>query len=207
MSDKDPNTQDNLPEGGQPSGGKGKTSTKTPKTYTEAEFQKAHSDREAEAGRRRKAEGEIKTLKEQMADLQRQNDERELAGIGEDNPEAKASLQLKKQLRDANARLRQMESDLEIEREKSKKSEAYERLEKAREFISGYENLDPHDLVDIPEERWEAFAKRYGKPKGETPPEEEGYKPDSGVTSGGGLDLNKLSPEEKIYVGVQRQKK
>ena len=192
-------TQDTLPGGQSPESGKGETSTGKPRTYTEA-------DMKAETGRRKKVETQLTEMQSRLAELERNDDERELAGI-KDKPDAQANFQLKKSIKELKAELAQSKMTIEELKEQASKGTRYEQLEAARKISAQYENIDPEDLIGKTEEQITAFCKKYGKVKGKED-EPPGRKPDSGVTGGGtGTLTNEQADNMSMEDYAARRKK
>ena len=214
-------TQDAPPEAGQPSTGKGDgTSAGSPKTYTEAELQEAvrkrTSDRLAEAGRKAKQESEslqsqIKASNDTIAALQKQLDDAE-DGHFKNNPDALTVSQMRRQLRDERAKLLQEKTELDNQRKAHQteldEAKSYRVLRLAEKVAEGYTDVDPQELVDLTDgsqERMEVLAKRIGVAKDAKTGEATWLKPDSGVTSGSGVDISKMTAREKIEAGLKKK--
>ena len=213
MLDSDANTvKDQVLAAGLSSDGDAKSSTDNP-TYTKADIDKAISDALSRRGHelaresKAKADALVAEKNQDIQKLQDRLDELELAGVDKDNPEATTLFQIKKELRNVKAGLRQAEIDKANLAEKAEKADRYEQLEATRKVAAKYENIDPVDLIGKTDEQIDAFCKRYGKLKDAASPEDSNHVPDSGRTSGGTVDVSKLSPSEKIHLGVSRQSK
>jgi hypothetical protein len=195
LDESNTTTKDTLLEKGQSSSGEeGGTSTVKPRNYTEKEL----SDRVAKAGREKVSamETQIEELKDQIESLKTDPSKPV-------NAEVLAGY--RKQVRDlkaANAQKEQENADL---REQASKGTKYEQLDAARKLAEPYENIDPEDLIGKDEEGIKAFLKKYGKKKGETTPEGESYKPDSGVTHGGKVTLTNDNVEKMDVSTLQEE--
>lgn len=110
-------TQDTSPKEGDSSGGAGGSTS--PKTFTEAQVQKAVNDALAKAGRDAKSfEAREKTIKEAQAkadEWQRQQDEAE-AEKHRDNPDGLKALRTKQELKKAQDALKKAQDDFEAEK-------------------------------------------------------------------------------------------
>ena len=186
----------------------------TGKTYTEADFQKAVSKglesmtrqlslQEAEA---KKATSQLKSKESDLKALQ--EDLTELEKLKLDDPEFRETYTSKKAIRDAQRAVDRATAELEDQRyETEKQAWAIRMAQKANELVreTGIEVKELETCMT--EEEMEVKALRFEKANKGSAKETEG-KPhfDSGAGSGAGLDLDKMSPDEKIKLGLTRKR-
>uniref|UniRef100_A0A6M3J691 Scaffolding protein n=1 Tax=viral metagenome TaxID=1070528 RepID=A0A6M3J691_9ZZZZ len=205
---------DSSQDGDSSQGKAGSTSQET-KTYTEVEVQKMVSDRLAQTGREAKSleqrEAVIRQREEdyqrKQTDEQRRKDEEEYEKA-RDNPELLNTFQGKKQLREEREALAKERNQIE----QDKLAHQVE-IESAREIhreveiwdIAQKYGADPVTLkeLNLDIKQTELVAQKIGTKKSETTPK---VKHDSGMTIGGGNDLDSLSPREKIERGLEQNK-
>ena len=213
-SDADQQNQDDLSAkgGDNTSEEEGGTSAKTPRTYTEAEFQAGISDTLSKRGRELAAEhktradkaerqvtalqGQITQAKTASEALQRQMDELEEARFG-DNTDALSLHKGRQQLRSERAKLEQEKAAadnriLDLE-EREAKVKGLESLRDANVIAAEFDGVDAQDLVDYTDgtpEKMKALAQKLGKPKQKAKKGGDGAEgtdlhPDDGATAGG----------------------
>jgi hypothetical protein len=181
-------SQGALPEKGQPSEGKnGSTSTGTPKTYTEEEVkaitEKTRSDALAEAGRKYKPLEEERTQKlKQLEEQESQLKERE-ASLAEKEKACGEKIRKAEQT--------EFESSLAAIAGKYENGDA----QVLRDFASDFKTSDPGPI--------EKYAARIWKQK---TPSNTVLTIDSGMTKGGGIDISKLSGDQKVELGLKKSK-
>jgi len=209
-------------------------STSQPETYTREQIQKFVSDALAEQGRKHKSEFEPVAKERDTYKSQLQAKENELAGLSDERGELQKRIDelssndpevfnLVKKDRELRERERQLKTGVqELEAEKQSHAERIKLADDTLreisifEIASKYDGGNPVKLKDLcdtfgakSEEQIIKVAENLWAKKLETPTTEETQpiKPYSGVTSGGGIDINALSPDEKIKYALEHSKK
>jgi uncharacterized protein YdcH (DUF465 family) len=226
MGETSDQTAGSLPATGQTSpDGAGTTSTPAPATYSEEDVQKAVSDALAKAGRERKAiEDENATLKGRVSSF-----DINLAEIQQDRARLKATLEelgakdpdkakVVQKINELDAQIKANKADREkLEAERLQHGEMVKiaaertRADNIKEIAAKYEGSDAAILKELCDKagihdaaRIKDIAATLWKKPVTAPP---AIKPDSGITSGSGIDISKLSPTEKIEYGLAHPKK
>jgi hypothetical protein len=214
--------QDPLPEKGPASEGKEGSTSPAPKTYTEAEHQKAVSDALARAGRDAKSletrearlkdiEAREKALKDREEEVRKRAEEEEARAAGND-PEKLSVLELRRkaaaEAEAVRAEREKLEADKLAFQERLSKAEELERAAEIDQIARKYQDGDPDKLKTLCEklnlksrEQIEAAAETIFTRKS------EGFKADSGVTKGGAVDYARMKPEDKFRLGMEEEKK
>ena len=189
-----------------------------PKTYTEEEVDKLIRERHSTLDKRiadlnkqlklKEGEaGEVQGLKAKVAELEEEQERKELAEAG-DNPDLKRQIQDRKNLKQRQSDLEKRERELkakELEHEEAIKAVTQYNLGKlAGEIASKYPGIEAADLIELSDgspEKMEKIAQRLSK--------KEGIRPDSGISVGSGEptieQLDKMTPEE--FANWRRKKK
>ena len=217
MLDTGESTQDELQNGQTSENGDSTASTETARTYTEEELKKFVEDAMSSRGREfaeehksraDKAERTVAARDSRIADLEKEVTELESDKF-DGNPDALSLRRDNSELQRGKAELQQ--GWLEVE-EIRKENEAHNAEKKAAGVAARYEGGDGSMLISLGlEEQWENLAKTLWKPKRAKGKQgssgQENLSPDSGMTTGGGVDSSKLSPKEKLTLGLERLKK
>lgn len=201
---------------GDSSGGEGSTSPS--ETFTKAQLDKAVSDALAKAGRTNKdfelREARIKEMESRISDFERRQAEAEEEKYRND-PDGLAKLRKERELRERERRLNEQESLTKAEKEEL----AQLRQERAVSKIAKEKGVDADQLLTKSADLGLTDAERISKladtlaalPKDTTPPPETPKTPplkvDSNRGSGGNGNLDDLSPDEKIRMGLNKRKK
>ncbi len=199
-------------------------STSAPKTYTEEQYKKAISDTLSKAGREKKTvETELETVKSQLSNQQKLIDgfeaeksklQAQIDELSQDDPDKK---RLIKKLNEVDEKEKTLKADRDVlEAEKATHSENIKLAKDTLREVSiwqiagEFDGGNPEKLKELVEklnvsddEQIRVIATTLWAKKEEKEP----FKPFSGVTSGGGEDLSKLSPDEKLRKGFQKLKK
>jgi len=219
MDGKENTKQDALQGTGQSSVEKTSPSLE-PKTYTEKEVDKLIRERHsildkqiADLNKQLKLKeeeaGEVQSLKAKLAELEEEQERKELAEAG-DNPDLKRQIQDRKISRQRQADLAKRERELkarELEHEEAIKAVTQYNLGKlAGGIASKYPGIEAADLIELSDgspEKMEKIAQRLSKK------EAPGLRPDSGISVGSGEptieQLDKMTPEE--YAEWRKRKK
>ena len=202
-------------------GKKESTEAKPERTYTESEYkravgtagQKLKADLDAVTAERDTLRGQLATITEEITeakasieDLTKQID----VEAGED-PERKGLIKLRK---DKEAELKALKVERAAVAETAKENIKFKRDQLvyavADEYGTDYDRFmaNADRLKANDRESLVAVAETMGlKLKVEVESEIEPHIPASGKTSGGGIDLDALSPREKIEKGLEQKKK
>ena len=219
MDGKENTKQDALQETGQPSVGETSPSLE-PKTYTEKEVDKLIRERHSTLDKRiadlnkqlklkEEEAGEVRSLKAKLAELEEEQERKELAEAG-DNPDLKRQIQDRKAFKQRQSDLEKRERELkarELEHEEAIKEMTQYNLGKlAGEIVSKYPGIEAADLIELGDgspEKMEKIAQRLSRK------EAPGLRPDSGISVGSGEptieQLDKMTPEE--YAEWRKRKK
>ena len=219
MDGKENTKQDALQGTGQPSVGETSPSLE-PKTYTEKEVDKLirerHStldkqiaDLKKQLKQKEGEAGEVQGLKAKVAELEEEQERKELAEAG-DNPDLKRQIQDRKAFKQRQSDLEKRERELkarELEHEEAIKEMTQYNLGKlAGEIVSKYPGIEAADLIELSDgspEKMEKIAQRLSRK------EAPGIRPDSGISVGSGEptieQLDKMTPEE--YAEWRKRKK
>jgi len=187
---------DEIKKGGQDSPEK-QTSTatneSTPKTFTQAELDKALNDERADAGRKTAAkyQDKLNQLQTKVDELQDKVDQAEYANT----PDA---LELRKRLRQQESDLKKAQQEFEVKKEqydaeieRSKKAELKSRATRWASTVDGIEADDLIKHTDGTDAEMEAFVKKYGKPR-KAEDNKEDINPDSGLATGSVLSFEEI---------------
>ncbi len=222
-------------ETGQSSDGKdGSTSQQTPGTFTKEQVRKLVSDALTEQGRKHKAEVEpivkerdtlkaqIQSKDDDLKDIatERENLQTQLDELASGDPEKFNILKKDKELRERERELKTGKQALEAEKathgEQVKLATDTLREISIWEITGEYEAGDPVKLKDLcdtlgttsEEQIRKAADILWTKKQTESEtPEIPPVIPYSGKTDGGADDTSKLSPREKIDLGIEKLKK
>ena len=219
MDGKENTKQDALQETGQPSVEKTSPSLE-PRTYAKEEVDKLIRERHSTLDKhiadlnkqlklKEEEAGEVQGLKAKVAELEEEQERKELAEAG-DNPDLKRQIQDRKISRQRQSDLDKRERELkarELEHEEAIKAVTQYNLGKlAGEIVSKYPGIEAADLIELGDgspEKMEKIAQRLSKK------EPLGLRPDSGISVGSGEptieQLDKMTPEE--YAEWRRKKK
>ncbi len=208
------------PEGERPSGEKPEMPSTPPETFTKEQVEKLVSERHSTLDKRiyelekvaakdtkarELAEQRAADAESALARAQKEKDDAEFEAI-KDNPEGLTDYQRRLRHRERDAELTKRERELsrrEAEQEEAvKELQVFKRTKLATEIASKYEGVDPAVLLELTDgsaEKMALLAKRLGttpsQPVGETP-KPPGFKPDSGLTSGGAKKLTDKQIED-----------
>jgi hypothetical protein len=215
---------DEIKTGGQDSRLSGQTppaskETTPTKTYTEKELRDAVAATGAEWGRKYKTlETEHKTLKEQHLNLSTELDglkasAKEIEDAGGDAAE------LQKRIKELTKREKLAQAKELTLAEKDKLNQESDLSVNATIIAAEFQENDPERLIKLCKKANIKFDDEAGireiaedlgwKPvaKEETKEPESPLVTDSGATSGGGVNIDKMSPGEKIAYGLEQAKK
>lgn len=223
------------PEVEQPSGEKPKEPSTPPETYTEEQVEKlvgqrhskldkriaelekltAKSSKAVELAEKRASDSETALIK-----FQKEKDDAELQTL-RDNPDALTQYQIKLRHRERDAELTKRERELaqrEAEHEEAiKEVQELKQTKLATEIASEYEGIEPATLLELTDgtpEKMKLLAKKIGTLKAKSEGEGSkipGFKPDSGLTSGGVgkptlEQMEKWTPEQYAEWASKRYK-
>lgn len=203
------------------------------KVYSEAEVKKLLNDAYSMAGSKHKAEldiivgerdkhkAELQSIKGNMANTQSLLDaiKKEMEDLSSDDPEKADYLKKYKELQ--NDKLKLLDEQKTLNTEKQAWQVSLQELRNTEreiaiwEIAAEYPENDPvilKTLCDVAKlsdaESIKALASTlWTKNKTEVEENEKGIHIDSAITSGGGPDLNKMTPDEKIIWGLKQKKR
>jgi hypothetical protein len=200
----------------------GTTSKVEPKLLTEEQAQKMVSDALAKAGRDAKAldstRQELARMKAEAQQIIKDKEEEERKAVQSD-PAKLSAFEMRKRERELEDQRRvleetkaRLESDVEEDR---KLARLYRRNVLTSTVASEYEGIDMAKYQSLCENLGESptkgqiekIAQALGTKKGETPSGNNPLpKQASGRDEGTPIDYSKLSPEEKIRLGIEQEK-
>lgn len=208
-------TKNSLPGTEQASGGEVGNTPGEPKTYTEEEVAKIQNDGKATLGRVQKAlevaEARATSVEGTLAQLQKEKDEAELE-VARGDSESLSIYQAKQSLRRREAELLKRDQDLakqQVEFEDAiTEVKAFKATKKASEIATKYgvESSTLIELTDGTPERMEALAKVLPKKGTSEKKPKSAIKPDPGVTVGSGVDIDSMTPRQKIQYALENEK-
>lgn len=199
--------------------------SQTPATHSEEEMQKAVSDALAKQGREHKAEitlitserdtlkGQIETKDSELTDIaeERKGLKEQIDDLTSDDPEKFNLVKKERDLRERESTLKAEKRTLEADKltQQATVKQASDTLREVAiwEIAAEFEGGDPVKLKELcdkfevsSKEKIQAAAEAMWpkKPAPVTPP----ITSDSGLTSGGGTNIDSLNPEEKIRYGL-----
>lgn len=203
---------------GRPSNEPQSPSQPTPRTYTKQEYDNGIRKRHSAL------DNEIATLKKQLEEkettlqAQLQDKDNQLADIAAERELLKADIDalasddpnkfnLIKKEREVRAEETRLKAERKTHEERIKKADAFERKELVQTIVGDYKDADANKLLRLcakvtSEEEIREIADTVWDRKidesATTEPVAPGLKPDSGKTSGGGIDFSRMSADEKL---------